>query len=243
MTLLRMLALPMALLVAVPAVPAAAQEFLVTGQWRTGAPRPSSNAPTLAQLPSVIGLKRQADFIVQEVAVSGDTRDAATREREVYATVLATIRLARQSGLEVATDRDVLVPLTEATHRQLALNGTGRPDTSRAVFLIKLPVGPGVTLDAATARVSAFVKQVNAIGRTEVALSGGPSLSIVDPDRYRGQIVDLIAADAAAMVARFGPNQGVQVTGLDRAVQWQRTGPTEVTLYLPGGYTIVPAGR
>jgi len=69
---------------------------------------------------------------------------------------------------------------------------------------------------------------------------GDLTLSVVSPDQYRGQIIDLIAADAAASAAKFGPGYGVQVSGLDRPVEWARASLTEVALYLPASYTVRP---
>lgn len=241
MTIIRIFALSWAAFIVASIGPACAQEVVVSGAWRAGAPPPNPNAVPVTQLPSVIGLRRPADFVIQAVRVVGDTRDETTRRRELCATVLTTIRAARQAGIDVASGQDLLEPLTEATHCLLPMSGAGRPDTDQVTFLLKVPVIPGVTLVSAAERIAAFVKQVLPSGRTSIEISGGPALSVVNPDQYRGQIIDLIAADAAATRARFGPGNGVQVTGLDRAVQWRRTGPTEVMLYLPGGYTIVPA--
>ena len=63
-------------------------------------------------------------------------------------------------------------------------------------------------------------------------------LSMIRPDQYRAQIIDLIAADAAASAAKFGPNYGVDVSGLDRPVEWTRAGPLDVFLYLPAAYVV-----
>ncbi|HEX7931214.1 MAG TPA: TonB-dependent receptor, partial [Sphingomicrobium sp.] len=64
--------------------------------------------------------------------------------------------------------------------------------------------------------------------------------SVVNPEQYRGTIIDLIAKDTAETSARFGSGYGVEVTGLDRPVQWKRTGLTEVQLFLPSATTVRP---
>jgi len=63
---------------------------------------------------------------------------------------------------------------------------------------------------------------------------------VVNPDQYRPQIIDLIAADSAATSAKFGPSYGVEVRGLDRPVEWARASLTEVFLYLPSAYVVRP---
>ncbi|WP_448660388.1 TonB-dependent receptor [Sphingomonas sp. CJ99] len=229
--------------IAMDAAPVFAQEVLVSGQYRRGYAVASPNVSAPTQLPSVIGLRRNADFVVQSVILTGDTRDAETRLQELQATVLAAIAQAQRSGLQLAVGTEVLEPLTQANHRQLLLGTTGRPDTVQTTVQVKVPLTTGMTLNDTGERIAAFVKAVKPVGRTTIAVSGDPALSVLEPDQYRGQIVDLIAADAKAMSARFGPGHGVQVTGLDRPVQWRRTGATEVMLYLPGWYLVVPASR
>ncbi len=50
------------------------------------------------------------------------------------------------------------------------------------------------------------------------------------------------SADDAKSTAKFG-SSGVRVAGIDRPVEWQRVGLTEVVLYLPVSYEVVPGGE
>ena len=73
--------------------------------------------------------------------------------------------------------------------------------------------------------------------------AAGPlTLSIVAPDQYRGQLLDMIATEARAIAARFGPDQRIEASGLDRPVEWRRAGITEVFLYIPHQLVFRPAG-
>ncbi len=63
---------------------------------------------------------------------------------------------------------------------------------------------------------------------------------IVNPDQYRQVIVDLVAADAKSYAAKFGPEYRVEMTGIDKPVEWSRASLTEVLLYVPYAYKIVP---
>jgi hypothetical protein len=69
---------------------------------------------------------------------------------------------------------------------------------------------------------------------------GDPSLSIVGPDRYRPQIAQAVATDAARMAGLFGEGYAVEVVGLEGTVQWQRRGTTDLFLYIPYRLTITP---
>ena len=74
------------------------------------------------------------------------------------------------------------------------------------------------------------------------ARGGTLTLSIVAPDQYRGQILDLIAADARAIAARFGPDYAVEARGLDRPVEWRRASSTEVVPLRARHQLVVRAG-
>jgi hypothetical protein len=195
-----------------------------------------------ARLP-VIGLKRTADFAVQRVTVVGDTREQEKRRDEIMAMVRGAIELAgRRGDIDLATGAQSVEPLTLANYRNLPLAGDGRPDTDYASFLIKTRLA-GTDAKAALDRIAAFIKAVPTAGRAEMRSSGDLTLSIVSPDQYRGQIVDLVAADARVTAARLGPDYGVMASGLDRPVEWSRASLTEVFLYVPYGYTVVPKGN
>src|SRR5690349_3025466 len=55
-----------------------------------------------------VGVRRMADFLVQPVAIRGDTRDPAQRRREIRAMLNDAVRLARQHGVELAYGEYVL---------------------------------------------------------------------------------------------------------------------------------------
>jgi hypothetical protein len=131
----------------------------------------------------------------------------------------------------------VIEPLTLTNYQSLYLRGDGRPDTDQTSFLIKVRLLPGMNLKAAEGQISRFVASVPKVGRSQLSVSS-MTLSVVNPDQYRGQIIDLIAADAALSSGKFGAGSGVDVTGLDRPVEWARGGGTDVFLFLPASYVV-----
>jgi len=195
-----------------------------------------------ARLP-VIGLKRVADFAVQRVTIVGDTREEQKRRDEIFAMARNAIELAgRRGDVDLATGATSVEPLTLANYRNLPMSSDGRPDTDSVSFLIKTKL-TGTDAKAALDRIAAFIKAVPTVGRAQMSASGELTLSIVGPDQYRGQIVDLVAADARATAARLGPDYGVEASGLDLPVEWARASLTEVFLFVPYRYTVVPARR
>ena len=234
------------------AAPAAAQnlgesEIVVTGSRISS---PGYGTPVVVR-PPAIGLKRTADFAVQYVSITGDTRDEQKRRDEIFDMVRRAIELAgRRGGIELSTGTLVVEPLTLANYRNLSLGDDEddededyRPDTDSVSFLIKTPLTAGMDSKAALERINAFIKAVPPVGRAEMKTNGDLTLSVVGPDKYRGEIIDLVAADARATAARLGPAYAVTANGLDRPVEWTRASLTEVYLYVPYSYSVTPVKR
>lgn len=218
------------------AMPAMAQEVVVTASRARGGGYMDSSAPSPA-----LALRRTADFVVLQVKVTGDTRDPAKRREEIYAMIRGAIVVAQKSGVELATGETIVEPLTLANYQSLILSDDDdRDDTQAASFLIKSALTQGGDAKAALERIARFVREVPNVGRAEMKTEGELTLSVVNPEQYRGQIVALVAADATGSAGKFGDAYRVQVQGLDRRVQWGRASLSEVFLYLPVSYTIVP---
>jgi len=228
------------LMLAAPA-PVAAQSTAGTAEIIVTAQRRSMDDYD-ASIPAV-GLRRQADFAVQEVTVSGDTRDPTKRHEEIYAMIRGAIALANaRGGIELATGEMVVEPLTLANYRDLTLASENRPDSEKTSFLIKTRLGAGSDAKAALDRIEAFIKAVPSVGRAEMTATDDLTLSVVAPDQYRSAIIDLVAADARATAAKMGADYAIEAKGLDRPVEWSRASLTEVFLYVPYTYFIVPKG-
>jgi hypothetical protein len=190
-----------------------------------------------------IGLRRRADFALLPVVIAGDTRERDPRREEILTMVRSALERARSAGIELAVGDFFVVPLTAENYRTLAFLGDGRPDSERVAFFIKTRLGTSTDeANQAITRLEQFVRSVPAAGRAEMRAAGPLTLSIVAPDQYRNQILDMIATDARAIAGRFGPQQQVEAQGLDRPVEWRRAGVTEVFLYIPHRLVFRPAG-
>jgi hypothetical protein len=225
-------------------------EIIVTGSLLR--PRASAGALNLATPvtppASVQMLRRTADFAIQQVVVASDTVDEDQARQEVLAMVRKAVDLARGSGVLVASGDLVVEPLTVANYTDLkVLDGDDddndpddKIDGQFVKFLVKVPLAPGIDAKTALARIDQFIKMVPQVGRAEMKPFSELTLSVVNPEQYRGAIIDLVAKDTATTSARFGPGYGVEVTGLDKPVQWKRASLTEVQLYLPSNSTTRP---
>jgi hypothetical protein len=215
----------------------AVQEVVVTGS------RIRSGGGEQARPPE-IGLRRVADYAVQQVTVSCDTREEVKRRDEMFAMVKGAIELAaKRGGVELATGTLVVEPLTLSNYRNLALSNDGRPDSDQVSFLIKTKLSGDTDAKAALDRIAKFIRDVPTVGRAEMAAADDLELSVVGPDQYRGQIIDLVAADARKTAGQVGADYAVEIRGVDRPVEWTRASLTEVFLYLPYSYSVVPKAR
>ncbi|MDB5695491.1 MAG: TonB-dependent receptor [Sphingomonas bacterium] len=142
----------------------------------------------------------------------GDTRDKEQRRRETLQTVKNAIELGARRQVQLAHGGTMIEPLTLANHTEkLAVaDDDDRDDAERASFVIKTPPTEG-SATAAFQRLAAFAKAVPVVGRAVVEADATPGVSIVDPSRYRKDIVAAIAADATASAAAFGPTYAAEV--------------------------------
>ncbi|MBB3035502.1 TonB-dependent receptor [Alteriqipengyuania lutimaris] len=187
-----------------------------------------------------VGLRRPADFLVQSVVIRGDTRDQAERRREIRSMLSDAVRRASAAGVELAYGDYILTTLTPANLEQIALQNDNRPDSERVVFLVKARLAGTQSGEQAEAQIARFIESVPEVGRAQMDEWGDSTLSIVGPDSYRPQIAERIAQDSAEMARRMGDGYAVEVEGLNMPVQWARSGPGEVLLYIPYRLMIVP---
>lgn len=192
-----------------------------------------------AGMPAV-GLRRTADFAVQEVTITGDTRDERQRQNEIYEMLANAIETAPSTGVQIASGAETLQPVTMENYRNISLKKDSRPDSQKLSFLVKAPLSEATDARSAQAKIASFVKAVKPVGRALMETSDDLTFSVVAPDKYRGAIADIIAADAKAMAAKLGDDYGVEIEGLNLPVEWARSGLSEVLLYIPYKLVVVP---
>lgn len=198
----------------------------------------------------VVHLKRRADFMVIEVIVESDSRDAKLRKEEVFKTLTSLAeRAARDSQIDLGivrtfeSDNDEIQfveKFDRTSIRDAILSGGGRQDTTRATILAKTPISTIDTRDAAYGRLEEFIKGAQVAGRATVAESGDAGLSIVDIDQYRAQLLAKLAEDNASVRTIFGDQYRVSVSGFEKPVRWRVTGPLNLAIYFPYYSSIAP---
>ncbi len=186
----------------------------------------------------VIGLRRQADSAVQGISITSDSRDEAVRKNEIHAMLLAAIDRANAAGVQLVSGNFELVTVTKDNFRDLAFQNAGRPDTSKVDLMVKAKLS-GST-GSAQRRIDDFVRAVPPSGRSLMEKHGALTLTIINPDQYRDEIVKLVAEAAKKNASYFGADYGAEVTGLNAQLEWAQVSNTEVFLYIPYRFTIRP---
>jgi hypothetical protein len=192
-------------------------------------------------LPGVI-YKRTGDFLLLEVNISNDTRDEEQRKKEIYATLKNAIANAKKdSSIELSlVEEGFVIPLTLENY-QIELRDGSRQDTSEANIRVKTKISdqendPTKLLD----KLKQFTSTVPVNGRTEFTAVGSVDVSVVNPNQYRQQILDLIAKDIKSVTGMLGDDYKVVIEGIDKPVEWVRSGPLQLSLYVPYSYKVIP---
>ena len=208
------------------------QEIIVTGS--------RIDRDDYSDMRPVVGLRTKADFLVQEVNISGDTRDPDERGREIRDMLRLAIREGDKVGIELATGDFILTRLTEDNADDIVLKQERRrPDSEFLTVLVKAPL-KNKSVEQAESELKSFIEGVPEVGRAQMDASNDPTLSVVGPDSYHDRIVARVTQDAKQKAELFGDGYAVELTGLNMPVHWVAAGPGEVLLYIPYELRIVP---
>jgi hypothetical protein len=208
------------------------EEIVVTASSKEGGRIPGTS------------LKRPGDFILLEVTVRNDSRDAETRKKEIYDTLRAVIAAANKDQsieLSVIGDNSLVLPL-KLDSATLVLTRDKLPDTSVTTISVKTRIPGRVgNSSALVAKLKDFVSGIKPVGRTLIDKDGDVEISIVNPAQYRDRVIELFAEDVKKVTSALGPDYKVVAHGIDSPIQWVRSGMLEVSIFAPYGYDVLPA--
>ena len=231
-------------------------EIIVTGT-RNSLSRPG----VIIQPPPVIGLKRIADSAVRTIEIVSDSREEAMRKREVQAMLLDAIDRAKRDGFSLVTGQFELVEVTRANWQDQFPALAGKEDSTgddeddddddngkaapafedsagTATVHLKVKTKLEGSIGSAQLKINAFVKSVPATGRSQIRQKGALALTIINPEQYRDEIYSRIATGSKHAVTFYGPEYGLDVTGLDKSIAWKQVSNTEVFLYIPYEFAV-----
>lgn len=188
-------------------------------------------------------LKRLGDFILLQVVVRNDSRDAETRKKEIYDTLRAMMAAAsKDRSIELSViDDDLVLPL-RLDSATLVLLPDKLPDSSRTTISVKTRIPAKVENSSAlVAKLRDFASGIKPVGRTLIDKDGDVEISIVNPGQYRDRVIELFAEDVRKVTAALGQDYKVVARGIDAPIRWMRSGMLEVALFVPYGYDVLPA--
>ena len=201
------------------------EEVVVTGSRISG--------EDYSSIPAVV-LTRRADFLVQSIQLTNDTRDATARAKELQQTIRDMVAdAARRPGIALSYGDEFLIPISTNAVEVALTPGAKRADTSTASIYVKMALAEKDDVPAAIASLKSFIKKARVAGRTEIEPEGDVGLSLVTPEKYRYEIIAKITEDARKLRQTVGAQCRIQISGLSNRVSWQRSDVSELTLYIP----------
>lgn len=208
-------------------------EIIVTGTRISG----DSDTPG-------IFLEKRGDFLLLEVEIESDAREISERLTEISQTVEAFIKAAAATTdikLSIVDENDFVRQLSLQNYREGIMFG-GRPDTSVATLKVKTEI-PDTVVDSykLAKMLGNFVDTVPEKGRITITASDEVLVSVVDPYQYRPQVQALLVDEVRSLTSGLGPDYRAVITGLDKELQWVRSGDLNLAFYLSYRYDIIPA--
>jgi hypothetical protein len=189
-------------------------------------------------------LRKTGDYLLLQVNVTNDTREAPARKDEIYATLRTALAAANKDGsieLSVIDENDLVIALKVDSATVVLRNGD-RPDTSATRISVKTKIPPqGANGQALISKLKDFVSGIKVTGRTKLDPDGDVDISIVAPHRYRAEIITLFAQDAKNITASLGDDYKIVASGIDRPVRWVRMGLLELALFVPYKFDVLPS--
>ena len=194
------------------------------------------------QIPAVT-ITKPADFLVQQIRLINDSRAPELRKKEIIATIDGMLkRAAKEKSIALSYGEGFLVPVNLSDESLQIIEDRKRTDTSVVDIFVKVALTAGDDAKARIVSLRKFVAGVQRAGRTEIEPLGDVGLSIVNPEKYRHDILARIAEENGRLVQAMGPKCQVTIKGLEGRVQWERIDVAELTLYIPYGVEIAQCG-
>ncbi len=225
MSHIRRLLLCFAVLPCAHSMSAHSQEVVVTASRIRG--------DDYSRIPAIV-LERRADFLVQRISLTNDTRAEDGRRKEIYQTIHDMVAdAAQRPGIAFGYGDDFLIPITATDYQVPLEKESRRPDTSSTQIYVKMALSDRDNVPKAIAELTAFIKKARMSGRTEVEPEGEVGLSLVTPEKYRYDIIRKITEDAKKLQTAVAAQCKIEIRGLSNRVSWQRSDVSQLMLYIP----------
>lgn len=186
-----------------------------------------------------ITLTKPADYLIQKIRLTNDTRQEKKRVSELHQTVKGILIAANNNkSIEIAVGNEIIYPISLESF-QLELFPGARPDTSMSFLYVKTPIKNNSNVERLIRELNSFIEDTTKKGRTEVYKAGELVLSIINPQKHRKELLKLIAQDVNETIGIFGDNYVAEISGVSESLQWERASMSELRLYLEYDFALV----
>ena len=111
-------------------------------------------------------------------------------------------------------------------------------DGSTTTLRLKIKTKLAGTIDEAGRKISSFVKSVPENGRSQMKQKGPMALTIIKPEQYREEIYRLVSEGAKYAAGFYGPEYGLEVTGLHGSVAWEQVSETDLFVFVRYNFVV-----
>ncbi len=186
-----------------------------------------------------VTLIKPADYLVQKIKILNDSRELELRMSELRETVRTILKSANKNkSIEVGVGNEIIYPIN-LNNMQLEYSKGERPDTSTVFLYVKTPINKSEKVENLITKLASFINKSKIIGRSDIIKDGDIILSIINPGKYRKELLGLIAKDLNETINIFGSNYKAEITGLSQSLQWERASISELRLYLEYDYSLI----
>jgi hypothetical protein len=91
-------------------------------------------------------------------------------------------------------------------------------------------------------RIHAFRSTLPRLGRIEYLMDATTELTVVQPGRYRKDVISAISNDVRAVTEALGDGYAARIEGLEQRMIWRRTGDLDMICFIPYRLEIRPTG-
>lgn len=185
-----------------------------------------------------IAITKPGDYLLQELRLVNDTRDEASRKRELHETI-AKLLSASGNRYDVLHGDAYRVTLGRNNYQIDTEDEGKRPDTSAVTLQLRADLGADPKQAESLAQdMQAFLRKADGVGRTEIEVVGETALGMGKPERYRYELITAISRDTTQVMQSLGLQCAVELSGLNSRIEWQRVSAGELLLYIPYSMTI-----
>jgi len=186
-----------------------------------------------------VTIMKQADFLVQNIRLTNDSRSPDLRKVEIVETIEHLIeRSESMDGMALSYGSGFLEPINLTDESLQLIEDRQRIDTSYIDIFAKVAFTANRDSKSQIGDLKEFISGVEKKGRTEIIPLGDIGLSIIGPEQYRYEIIQKIAGENARISEAMNADCDISIGGLEGRVEWERTGVSELTLFIPYGLDI-----